>query len=136
MTTPLMILVMVCTAFTVVNETVGAPAAGSFKYPRSAAVEEFNDPLIRDILSFMKRRMLNGKTKPISVGGNTEEAKGEFVTRLIWPLNAFNDDALIQAFTNLPEEAKEQIWPVILGGVASGVAGNLDSRLLDKVFDG
>ena len=69
-----MILVMVCTAFTVVNETVGAPAAGSFKYPRLAAVEESNDPLIRDILSFTKRRMLNGKTKPTSVGGNTEEA--------------------------------------------------------------
>lgn len=136
MTTPLMILVMVCTAFTAVNEAAGAPATVSFKYPRSAAAEESNELLIRDILSFMKRRMLNGKTEPFNIGGNAEEAKGEFVTELIWPPNAFNDDAIIEAFTNLPEEVKEQIWPVILGGVASGVVGNLASRLIDKVFDG
>ena len=131
-----MILVMVCTAFSAVNEVAGAPTAGSFKYPHSAVVEESNEATklsIRDILSFMKRRMLNGKTE---FGENNEEAKGEFVTKLIWPPNSYNDDAIIEAFTNLPEEVKEQIWPVIVGGVASGVAGNLASRFLDKVFDG
>ena len=51
----------------------------------------------------------------------TENAPGNFNLK---------DAAVIEAFMRMPEEAKEQIWPVIVGGAVSGAVGSLTNRLL------
>ena len=42
------------------------------------------------------------------------------------------DAAMIEAFMQMPEKAKEQIWPAIVGGAVSGAVGSLTNRLIDR----
>ena len=43
-----------------------------------------------------------------------------------------DDTAAIEAFMQLSDEAKEQIWPSIVGGAVSGAVGSLTNRAIDR----
>ena len=46
----------------------------------------------------------------------------------------FRDEgAIAEAYKGLSEEAKEQIWPVIVGGAVGGATSTIVNRLLDRV---